>query len=59
VVITNKKVPSVELGRIKTWQKHKLAQCSLTVIRGKDLAAYRDERVAAGKNRSQKVGLKC
>jgi integrase len=48
-ITPTKKEPSVELGRIRTWQKHKLAQYSLAVIRGKDLAAYRDQRIDEGK----------
>jgi integrase len=38
-----------ELNRIKAWQRHPLAARSLASIRGMDLAAYRDERLAHGK----------
>jgi len=48
-VTLTKKESSVELGRIRRWQKHKLAKYSLAVIRGKDMAAYRDQRIAEGR----------
>lgn len=38
-----------ELNRIKAWQRHPLASQFLTNVRGRDLAAYRDERLAQGK----------
>ena len=48
-ITPQKKVASVELGRIKVWQNNNLATRSLASIRGKDLAAYRDHRLAEGK----------
>ncbi len=47
-ITPKKKVPEVELGRIRRWQQHHLAACSLIAIRGKDMADFRDQRLAEG-----------
>ncbi len=44
-----KKGARAERNRIKRWQAHKLAKCSLSAVRGKDMAKFRDERRAEGK----------
>lgn len=47
--VTPKKRSSVrELGRIKAWKAHHLAQRLLVEVRAADLAAYRDARLAVG-----------
>jgi integrase len=49
-VSIEKKGRAQELQRIAIWQRHSLAEKSLASLRGADFAAYRDERVAAGKS---------
>lgn len=49
-VSVDKKGRAQELQRIAIWQRHSLAEKSLASLRGADFAAYRDERVAAGKS---------
>lgn len=39
-----------ELLRIQAWQRHPLAQRALADVRGSDLAAYRDARLADGRS---------
>ncbi len=48
-ITPHKKGAKAEMQRIRVWQQHSLAQCSLTTIRGKDIATYRDQRLAKGK----------
>lgn len=47
-VTPQKRGATAESYRIKTWQAHKLAQCSLAALRGSDFAAFRDSRLRAG-----------
>ncbi len=49
-VSIEKKGRAQELQRIAIWQRHPLAERSLASLRGADLAAYRDERLAVGKS---------
>lgn len=49
-VSAEKKGRAQELQRIAIWQRHSLAEKSLASLRGADFAAYRDERLAAGKS---------
>lgn len=48
-VTPGKRSAGREVNRIKAWQRHPLASRFLASIRGMDLAAYRDERLAQGK----------
>jgi integrase len=47
-VVPAKRGARQELSRIKRWKAGPLAKRSLTVIRGADLASWRDERLAEG-----------
>lgn len=47
-VTSKKKSAAREGARILVWQGHQLAARSLASLRASDLAAYRDERLAAG-----------
>lgn len=49
-VTPHKKGAAHELRRINAWKKHPLASCYLANIRGVDLAAYRDARIAQGRS---------
>ena len=49
-VTLRKKGVRQERGRIEFLKKHALARRSLASIRGADIAAYRDERLEAGKS---------
>lgn len=48
-ITPQKKGAKAEMQRIRVWQQHSIAQCSLTTIRGKDMATHRDQRLAEGK----------
>lgn len=49
-VTPTKKGAKQEHGKIRRWRAHPLAGRTLTSIRGADIAAYRDARLAEGKN---------
>ncbi len=48
-ITSQKKGAYAELPRIRAWQRYPIAQCSLSTIRGKDMAAFREQRLAEGK----------
>lgn len=43
-----KKGSAIEMYRIKKWQEHKLAKCTLANLRGSDLASWRDGQLKTG-----------
>lgn len=47
-ITPHKKGAKQEESRINTWKRHELAERFLATIRGSDIAAYRDERLAEG-----------
>jgi integrase len=49
-ITPQKKGAKQEANRIRQWLEHPLSKRFLTNIRGNDIAAYRDERLAAGKS---------
>jgi len=48
-ITPRKKGAKAEMQRIRVWLRHSIAECSLATIRGKDMAAYRDQRLVEGK----------
>ncbi|GAB6043895.1 tyrosine-type recombinase/integrase [Endothiovibrio diazotrophicus] len=49
-VTPTKKGAKQDSGRIRRWMAHPLATRTLAAVRGTDIAAYRDERLAEGRN---------